>query len=491
MALGKNRNGSHFSKESVEAAMSTFKNIPVIAFLYEGEDGNLHVAGHEMKVVERDGRMQWATKCIPYGTVPDQAFTFEEVTESDGTKATYLTGEVILWSGKYPEIMDAIYSDECYYNQSMEIKCLETQKLESDERYIDITKFSASALCLLGKSDEDDYNVTPCFPSSSVVPYSFDEQFDKLMDEFKFALADCFSKNDTDGCEVKEMNVEAILAELNLTMEQIDFEITEDMTEEMLRDRLGAIALVLSNELEDQFEQQVENQVEEHTDDQIAEFSSTYMQKREAIANALNSIAVRDTDNDHYEHYWMMDFNDEYLYVEHYTFMNGNDESNVGRIPYTYSEEEKTVTLNGEFEEMFIKWLTAEELEALGREKDEFEAYRESHSTENSEVEELRAFRDERLAEDHRIEVEAVLAEFEDLRDNEEFTALAEVAVQYTDMEQLKDRCYAIRGKTMKENFSQKTQPTNTIPVANQVNTTNSTNELYGGLFSIYGQNKI
>lgn len=487
MALGKNRNGSYFSKEAVEAAMSTFKNIPVIAFLYEGEDGDLHVAGHEMKVVEREGRMQWATKCIPYGTVPDQAFTFEEVTESDGTKATYLTGEVILWSGKYPEIMDAIYSDKCYYNQSMEIKCLETQKLEVDERYIDITKFSASALCLLGKSDEDEYNVTPCFPSSSVIPYSFDEQFTQLMDEFKFALADCFSKNNTDGCEVKEMNVEAILAEFNMTMEQLDFEITEDMTEEMLRERLSAINIEpVAEPVVEPVEQEPEIQVE----NQNVEFSSTYMQKRKAIADALNAISVRDVDNEHYENYWVMDFDDTYIYVEHYVWANGDDNSNVGRISYSYNDEENVVTLNGEFEEMFIKWLTAEELEALGREKDEFEAYRENHSTENSEVEELRAFRDERLAEDHRIEVAAVLAEFEDLNENEEFTALVEVAEQYTDMEQLRDRCYAIRGKTMKENFSHKVKPAEVIPVVNNANIPNSANELYGGLFSIYGQNK-
>ena len=470
MALGKNRNGSHFSRESVEDALSTFKNIPVIAFLYEGEDGNLHVAGHEMKVVERDGKMQWATKCIPYGTVPDGAFTFEEVTESDGTKATYLTSEVILWSGKYPEIMDAIYSDDCYFNQSMEIKCLETKKLDSDERYIDITKFSASALCLLGKSDDNDYNVTPCFPSSSVVPYSFDEQFTQLMDEFKFALADCFSNINKEGCEVKEMNIEAILAEFGLTMDQIDFEIGEEMTEEALREKLTAF---------------VENMNQEPAVKTPAEFSSTYMQKREAIADALAKIGVRDEENDHYEYFWAMDFDDQYLYVEHYVYENDNDKRNVGRIPYSYNEEEKIASVTGEFEEMFIKWLTAEELETLGRERDEFIAYRESHSTENSEVEELRAFRDQRLAEDHQKEVDGVLAEFEDLRENEEFKALCEIAVQYTDMEQLKDRCYAIRGKTMKETFSQKTKPVEVIPVANN-NTPTPADELYGGLFSIY-----
>lgn len=513
MALGKNRNGSHFSRESVEDAIPTFKNIPVIAYLYEGDDGNMHVAGHEMKLVERDGDLQFVTKCVPYGTVPDGEFTFEEVTEADGTKATYLTADVILWSGKYPEIMDAVYSDDVYYGQSMEIRCLETKEFAADPRYTDITKFSASALCLLGKSDDKDYHVEPCFPSSSVMPYSFDSQFTELMEEFKFALAECFKNND-DASEVKEMNNEliaAILAEFNLTIEQIDFEITEDMTEEILREKLASYNAggepsnepnsEPNGEPADPIDQQNFEPIDESTNEPAnkpaieepamtcsanKQFSTTYMQKRELLQEVLNDVWITDDANDHYEYFWLMDFDDEYMFVERSAWMEDKYIDGVGRFAYTWNEETKSASITAAFEEMFIKWLTADELAAIGREKEEFEAYKASHTYENSEVEELKEFKAARVAEEHKSQVEAILEEFEDLNDNEEFKALRENAINFENLEELETACYAIRGKTMKEKFSatKKKKTSTTVPV---VNTIKSTDEVYGGLFSMYG----
>lgn len=492
MAIGKNRNGSHFSRKAVEDAIPTFKNIPVIAFLYEGDDGQMHVAGHEMKLVERDGKDQWHTKCIPYGTVPDGAFTFEEVTESNGTKATYLTAEVILWSGKYPEIMDAAYSESVYFSQSMEIKCLETKQFAADPSYIDITKFSASALCLLGKSDEAEYNVTPCFPSSSVVPYSFDEQFSTLMDELKFALSNCFSNKDDNGCEVKTLNkemIDAILAEFNLKVEDIDFEINENTSEEELREQLKAYmdhqdaepdaesdfkpdadhqeeSEENSEENEDDADAEPMEQMENHEesydnadnlDDNsnvaptaTVEFSSTYTQRREAIYDALNAIAIRDDANDHYVFYYPVDFTDEYIYVEKYEYNNGVDGHSYGRFSYVFEDENKTAVVNGDFVEMFVKWLTQDELDAIGRERDEFEAYKATHTTENSVVEELQAFKHERLAEDHRIAVADVLAQFSDLIGVKEFDDYSMVAEQTENISEIEEKCFAIRGRTMK-----------------------------------------
>lgn len=508
MALGKNRNGSHFSRSAVEDAIPTFKNIPVIAYLYEGDDGNMHVAGHEMKVVKRDGKSQFVTKCVPYGTVPDGEFTFEEVTEANGTKATYLTADVILWSGKYPEIMDAVYSDDVYYGQSMEIKCLKTEEFKADKRYTDITKFSASALCLLGKSDDPEYHVEPCFPSSNITPYSFDKHFAQMMDEFKFALAECM-QNVNKAKEVEEMKVSEekileIFAEFGFEGNSIGIEITEDMTEETLRENIAAyVADQTAAEMQepeaeetegiDKPEEFKEAEVhEEEAPEEVkmsvgAQFGVTYKKKREIMENALREIWVSDDANDHYVYYWLCDFDDNYIYVNRY-YWNGYEYSEgVGRIAYAWNEEAKTVTLTGEtYEEMYVKWLTAEELEVLGREKDEFAAYKESHSYENSEVEALKQFKEDCVAEEHRSNVEAILADFEDLVGNEEFEALRESAINFEKLEELETACYAIRGKTMKAKFSikDKKKPATTIPVVHDIK---PTEELYGGLFSMYG----
>lgn len=516
MALGKNRNGSHFSRSAVEDAIPTFKNIPVIAYLYEGDDGNTHVAGHEMKVTKRDGKAQFVTKCVPYGTVPDGEFTFEEVTEANGTKATYLTADVILWSGKYPEIMDAVYSDDVYYGQSMEIKCLKTKEFKADNRYTDITKFSATALCLLGKSDDPEYHVEPCFPSANITPYSFDEHFAQMMDEFKFALAECM-QNVNKAKEVEEMKMSEekileIFAEFGFESNNIGIEIAEDMTEEMLREKIAAYVAdqAAAGEQESEAEEvkadadfEEADKPEEFEDAEAeahegeipeevkmsagAQFGVTYNTKREIMENALHGLDVADAANDHYEYFWLCDFDDNYIYVRHSCWSNDEYSEGVGRIAYAWNEEAKTVTITDEaYEEMYIKWLTAEELEALGREKDEFAAYKESHSYENSEVEALKQFKEDCVAEEHRSNVEAILADFEDLVGNEEFEALRESAINFEKLEELETACYAIRGKTMKAKFSikDKKKPATTIPVVHDIK---PTEELYGGLFSMYG----
>lgn len=455
MALGKNANGSHISREATEDALETFKNIPVIAFLYEGEDGKMHAAGHEMKLVEKGEKYEWRTKCCPYGVIPECELAFEDVTEEDGTVSTYLTGEVILWSGKYPEIMDAAYSENVYFNQSMEIKVLDSAEYSEDDDYIDIKKFSASALCLLGKSDDEEYNVKPCFPSASVVPFSLDDEFTVLMDEFKFALAESMMISD----EV----IEEMINEVEVIETSEEVEITTDESIEAVEP------------------------VEEPS--KFETLFASYNQKRDMIGQAIMTLDIRDDDNEHYKCHWIVDFDDSYVYVEYNEHSQGDHNHGYGRIPYSMNEEEDAVSLTGCLEEMFIKWLTASELETLGRERDDFVAYKASHSTSNEEVEALRKFRDQRLAEDHRVEVENVLSQFEDLNGNEEFEELKKNAIAYSDVNELENQCYAIRGRTVRVNFSAKPKSA-PIPIVNNILKKQSADDVYGGLFSMYGYNK-
>lgn len=444
MALGKNANGSHISREATEDALETFKNVPVIAHLYEDEDGNLHAAGHEMKLVENDGKYEWRTVCRPYGVIPECDLSFEDVTEEDGTVSTYLVGEVILWSGKYPEIMDAAYSDAVYFNQSMEIKVLDSEEYSEDASYTDIKKFNASALCLLGKSDNEEYNVKPCFPSASVIPFSLDDEFTALMDEFKFALAESMNPSTEDADEHNETSIDP------------------------------------NEESEDKGSETV---------DKFEALFSTYNKKREMIWLAVRTLNVRDEDNDHYKDFWVVDFDESYAYVEYQEYINEEHRYGHGRVAYSINDDEQTAYITGELEEMFVKWLTADELEALGRERDDFVAYKASHSTSNEEVNALREFKEQRLAEDHRIEVENVLSQFEDLEGNTEFEELKKDAVSYSDLNELENQCYAIRGRTVRVNFSAKTKSA-PIPIVNNIHQNQSADDVYGGLFSMYGYNK-
>lgn len=65
------------------------------------------------------------------------------------------------------------------------------------------------------------------------------------------------------------------------------------------------------------------------------------------------------------------------------------------------------------------------------------------------ELDELRAFKQEAILKEKKALYEAVLAEFEDLKDNEEFMQVCENLLNFETEDALREKCYAIRGKIM------------------------------------------
>ena len=200
MALNKNRNLSYIGKDAADAALPTLFNIPVIGHLYVDDNGKYHMGGHDMTVTKNsDGQFEFKSLCVPYGVVPQQDNVhYEDIEEPNGDIHTYIVSDVILWTGRFPELHEAIYSDEVYFGQSMEINVNEYAPLEEDKNYTNILSYAYSALCLLGKSDNTDEHVEPCFPMASVEPYEFsldDDKFSELMSQLKSELAFCFDGN--------------------------------------------------------------------------------------------------------------------------------------------------------------------------------------------------------------------------------------------------------------------------------------------------------
>lgn len=487
MALGKNRNYSHFSKESVDEALPTLANIPVVAHVYADSEGKLRLGGHDCELVSEDGTYKFKPTTIPWGVVPESHNAhYEEVVEQDGNKAIYLVADLILWN-RFEDIFKTFYSDEVYANQSMEVDALEWDSLADDSRYEDIKKFSFSALCLLnkGNSESDPENVTPCFPSSDVQPYKFefDDNFNKLTEQLKHELSMCFASAEKKGGNVmsKEL-IETILKEFSLSLEQLDFEITKDMTEDTLREKLASFADTDTKDTEDTdsassgdgtdtpepTDPQPETPTEPTGDDgekdepsasdddedekpkkkKVHSFAATYNDKREAIENMLDPILVTDENGEEIEFtiFYLMDFDDNYAFVEKIHWIEKDRESNYGRIKYAFDEKNLTAEKTGEFEKMIVKWLTVAE-------NDELEAKR-------AEYEELKAFKADCVDKEHRAECDEILAKFSDLEGNEDFNTLKEKAYSF-EKDALERECFVIRGKNVvskpakqKNNFS-------------------------------------
>ena len=241
--VGKNRNFSYMSKENIQRCLPTLSYAPVVGHLIDklDEDGNptgeKYMGGHDYYI---DDDWNLKSACVPYGVVKADSFDFETVKEyEDEIETEYLTAEVILWTGRYPELMEAIYSDDFYFNESMEISVSEYRPYEEDSNYTELTDFTYSALCLLGKADDktSPEHTEPCFVESKVIPvqYSLErEDFSKVMGELKNELAFYFNKDKIDRKEdeVVENEKEEVIETVEEVNEESTEEVVENTTEE-------------------------------------------------------------------------------------------------------------------------------------------------------------------------------------------------------------------------------------------------------------------
>ena len=190
MYAGRNRNRNDITENAVNKLISRrgYANVPVVAHLYKDEDGKWRVGGHDSKIViNADGGIEVINETVPFGVIPEDCNpAFEDVTETTGEVKRYFCVDVVLWTHRY-NIMDAVKSDELWFNQSMEIYL--NQFEYDNDGYCVIDDFDLSALCLL---NHDPYNkeneVRPCFPSSSVTKFEledFRKEFEILLDEYK------------------------------------------------------------------------------------------------------------------------------------------------------------------------------------------------------------------------------------------------------------------------------------------------------------------
>lgn len=210
--VGKNRNGSYMSKENIEKALPTLNYCPVVGHIieYTDNDGNKrrYIGGHDYEI---DDNWEFKNLTVPYGVVVENSYDWETVNEY-GTDVEYLTANAILWTGRYPELKECIYSDDTWFNQSMEINIGEGKyrPLDEDSNYTEFLEWDYSALCLLGKADENSTNghtdssehTEPCFISSRVLPVEFEKsEFEMIMTEMKQKLSQCFD-NQSSNSEV-------------------------------------------------------------------------------------------------------------------------------------------------------------------------------------------------------------------------------------------------------------------------------------------------
>ena len=406
---GKNRNYSYISRETIEKEMYGLNYLPIVAHLIERDDGTgVFIGGHDYTIDEN-----WNFKPLTQvvGCVVNDSFEFREI-EEYGESVTYLVCKCILYTEHVPELMSAIYSDDVYFGESMEIEVKQSRPLAEDSNYQEILDFSFLKLCLLGMSDNPEEHTEPCFISSKVYkPEEFEldnSNFDDVMLKLKEQCANYFALRKKGGNAMEDKK------DMELEQETTIEEAPAVEADLVARGEIEAMAQESLVETEEPVE------VEELT----KEFSMTYMQKFDAVREAVRSLG------DDAHSYWAMDCDDNYVYIEKYSYEDGNEDH--FRCPYTLDESNGKVTVGDEWVHIQPRWLTDEEVAALDAMK--------------LEVTVLRDFKRDVEDKAHKAECDAVLGEFSDLNRFESFRDLKAKAYEFS-ADDLRKECFAIRGQ--------------------------------------------
>lgn len=482
---GRNRNMSSISKEAFEAALPTIKNVPLVGRYIEDEDD---FGAHDIRVVVKGDEFDVQNATVPFGVIPESASQWwEEITEEDGTVRDYLFTDCLLWK-RQPGYK--CLANQNKWHQSMEIDL--NKYLVDQDGYCVIEDFTYTAFCILGNS------VEPCFESASVQLTSdaavsvYKQQFSLMLDDLKreFGAKEvAFNSKEENTMKMTNEVREAILAEFNIKLEDLSFELTDDMTEEELREKLtnenkgpeptpeiDPAEKNNSDEIEEVDVQDLKGDVADLPIDAQEtpiidnpvdagsvqqSYAATYGQKRDAIRNALpygENVCS-----------WLMDFDDVYAYFEVTTYTEDSYEENNYRAKYIYDSQTMTASISDQ-EPIVCRWLTIEENAKIDADRDL--------------LAELQAFKAEHLAAEHRAAVDAALEEFADMNGNEEFEALKEIAYELETIEALKKECYAIKGKFSYSKPEKATKTNVKVPIA----VVEKKSDPVGDLFAVYGK---
>ena len=304
--LGKNRNYSHISKENMERCKSTLSYAPVVGHLMEkyDKDGNVigrYFGGHDYTITE-----DWELKplTVPYGVVIADSFQYEMVNEyKDNHEREYLTCDIILWTGRYPELLEAIYDETTYFNESAELNVEEYRPLEDDSNYVDITDFTFSALCILGKSDDAQYHTEPCFIESKIQPKQFavqTDEFAEAMNEMKEKLSFCLKNQSSTTVTDVTMEVDIDKNNGGSTMaEEIKNEVVDEVTETVVEETLEE---TVKNTVEDVAEEVVEETTDETTEEIVDETVEEHKEDtptEEVVEEATEETVVEESNEDY------------------------------------------------------------------------------------------------------------------------------------------------------------------------------------------------
>lgn len=438
---GANRNASYISKETFERCIESIYNCPIVCN-YDRETDS--IGSHDREIVRSDdGGLRIVNVTVPIGVVPESAeYSWETITEEDGTEHEYLTVPVLLW--KRQEAYKKIKNDGIVA-ESMEITVKSGSFDKKVGSYV-INDFEFTAFCLLGEG------VTPCFENASLEVFSLadmKQQFADMMSELKqFSLTNDSMKGGNTMGETP-MNTE-IATGSDTPESEIDFELDSNLWKG-LEDAVSKITVDRPWGPEKRF----------CLEDFDVEKNMAYV--------------VDTTDWNLYGMPFSLDGDVPVVNFD------AKQRMKYAIVPVDESEADDPISA-------VLSGMSAGIDEYIKSQDEKFNALNAEFSNAQESLKELDSLREFKKATDEAkatADREAVFAQFDDLVGVEAFEALKSNCADF-DVGTIEEKCFAIRGRQgIKLNFSKNdNESALRMPVDHKEPTEK---EPYGGLFKEFG----
>lgn len=490
-----NKNASFIDENTMNKALSSFANRPILGYIHQLEDGSWNFMDHRMELQEDgdDVRIEYLES--PIGVIPESCnahLAYDE--EKD---KTYVVVNGYLYDDYGNRAVDIIKNNGGEVAVSIEI-AVNSMSYNAKENYLNIEDFTFLGVTCLGKTP-DGTVVNPGMEGANLKLDNFSAKqnsmfSDKLietLEKINYTL-ESFNKNTVEdkGGERDMDKFKELLEKYGKVEEDITFnieELTDEELEAKFEEAFGEPSVEPTEEPVEPTEEPVEPAeepvVEETTPDVSDEGGAAepdalevemaqkkkrrcelkYELSHDDIRGALYNLI--EPDEDGYCSAWIMEvFDDKFIYM---------DCAEGKYYRQKYSVDGDNVALEGEKVEIFNEWLTKEEKEALEALKSEYAELK--SFKENYDIAELKAQKDEVLSK----------AEYECLAENEEFNKLVSEAENYS-VEEIKvkaDLIFAAHMKSTME-FNAKTEDKKVKTIGFNFNKKETKKSPYGNLFS-------
>jgi hypothetical protein len=249
--IGKNYNGSIFTKDAVKKALPSIALTPILGYIKNDDEGAKDFSDHRIVLeVNDDKGIKEKYLGSAYGVIPENAKAQFELRENEfGGLEEYLTVEGLLWT-KFDEAIDIMNRDQVKF-QSMEL----SEKYDgffNDEGYFVFTDFQFFGCCILGK------NFEPAIPQSTVEKIFTTNEITSMINDKLDEYRNKFEKKEDKDVHKK------LMTDFGVTAEQLEKAGIKDIEKydiEEFKEELRKILEEAKNETEkDKQEDQNQNQ---------------------------------------------------------------------------------------------------------------------------------------------------------------------------------------------------------------------------------------